>query len=349
MYDYVFLTNIPAFYKINLYNKIAEKLRICVVYLADSSQIRNDDFYKGRQIFDSIILHNGIFERRNRISNIIKLLKYLKGIEFKRIVYGGWDSIEYWICLIMHRKNKNAMILESSIGESQTNGLRGLLKKVYLSRISAVFPSGIMHLDLLKALKYKGRSYVTKGVGIFNRNNADHKSSKRFKTKYLYVGRLSSEKNILFLIDSLRDLNESELTIVGDGPLLQELEKAGSKNVVFKGYIENRRLADIYSEHDVLVLPSTVEPWGLVVDEALYNGLPVLVSSRVGCSKDLVDIDRTGYIFDHNNRDDFLKCLNKISDVDNYKRLHKNVLKIDFSERDRLQVEAYLKCIRDDL
>ena len=62
------------------------------------------------------------------------------------------------------------------------------------------------------------------------------------------------------------------------------------------GRLSGADLLDVYSVADVFVLPSRFEPWGLVVNEAMAAGLPVLASERVGCVDDLVRAGETGMI-----------------------------------------------------
>lgn len=88
-------------------------------------------------------------------------------------------------------------------------------------------------------------------------------------------------------------------------------------------------------------MPSKSEPWGLVVDEALYYGLPVIVSDKVGCKGELVSGLNTGLIFKFNDQED-LK--NKIKEVkENFVGYLEAVEKLDFDKRDMIQVNAYLK------
>ncbi len=70
------------------------------------------------------------------------------------------------------------------------------------------------------------------------------------------------------------------------------------KNVHFVGFKNQTELSDYYAVADIFVLPSGAgETWGLVVNEAMCFGLPVVVSSVVGCGPDLIHEGKNGYIF----------------------------------------------------
>lgn len=102
----------------------------------------------------------------------------------------------------------------------------------------------------------------------------------------LFVGRHVAVKNVDMLIRSFADCDvPARLLVVGDGPCRKEWESlAGSleADVVFVGSKSGEELAAYYQLADLFVLPSTVEPFGAVVNEALLAGVPVLVSARAG-------------------------------------------------------------------
>ena len=120
----------------------------------------------------------------------------------------------------------------------------------------------------------------------------------------LFVGKLIPKKRPLDLLEAYKSLNSSALALVfvGDGTLRNELEEYckehNLKNVHFVGFKNQTELSDYYAVADIFVLPSGAgETWGLVVNEAMCFGLPVVVSSVVGCGPDLIHEGKNGYIF----------------------------------------------------
>ncbi len=123
---------------------------------------------------------------------------------------------------------------------------------------------------------------------------------------FIYVGRLAAEKNISALIAAFAQYRERggslSLVLVGDGPEAGALrQQAAAKgvmdHVVFVGLKDTREIGSYYAFADWFILPSLLEPWGLVVNEAMAAGLPVIVSDRCGCSDDLVESGKNGYSF----------------------------------------------------
>lgn len=104
----------------------------------------------------------------------------------------------------------------------------------------------------------------------------------------LYVGRLVSDKGVEVLLRAWKRLgrDDAALCVVGDGPLAERVRAAGH-GVVAAGRMERERLPVAYADAQAVVVPSIatrrfLEPWGLVCNEAMYQGTPVIASSAVG-------------------------------------------------------------------
>jgi len=120
----------------------------------------------------------------------------------------------------------------------------------------------------------------------------------------LFSGKLVARKAPATLMSALEMLPEEQrnhlfILFLGDGEQRPELEQMStSLNVHFVGFKNQRELSPYYHAADALALPSiSGETWGLVVNEALYHGLPCIVSDRVGCTPDLIKPGITGEIF----------------------------------------------------
>lgn len=123
------------------------------------------------------------------------------------------------------------------------------------------------------------------------------------RTVFLYVGRLEPYKGILHLLDAYRILMKHNapgcaLLVVGDGACRREVDEAAAHmpGIVATGRLIGTDLLDVYAAADVFVLPSPTDNWGLVVNEAMAFGLPVIVADTVGCVDDLVEPEGTGLI-----------------------------------------------------
>jgi glycosyltransferase involved in cell wall biosynthesis len=129
----------------------------------------------------------------------------------------------------------------------------------------------------------------------------------------LCVARYSEVKNLKRLIRAFLRSRMSEsytLQLVGDGPQKEELAalSAGHDSVELKGWVSYDEIPKLYHRAKIVVLPSSFEPWGLVVNEALAAGLPVIASQAVGAAPDLVTADN-GSVFHEENEDELVAVL----------------------------------------
>jgi glycosyltransferase involved in cell wall biosynthesis len=133
------------------------------------------------------------------------------------------------------------------------------------------------------------------------------------ETLLLYVGRISSEKQIDHLRPVLEAVPGTRLAVIGDGPARADMEAyfAGTPTR-FMGYMKGEALSQAYASADMFVFPSAMETFGLVVVEAMAAGLPV-VASRVGGIPDVVQIGRTGYTFDSGDIDGLIDGVRRIA------------------------------------
>ena len=336
-YIKIFVTDLPAFYRIKLYNKINEKQKVFAVFTENGDPTRNEDFYKGDISFDYVNLAG-----RNLFSKAFFLLKIIFFYEYKMLILGGWNRWLQWICAFASPRRKNALALESSIFESTVKGWRGFLKRIFLSRVSKVFASGKMHKKLLDALEYRGEVAITKGVGIYNIVDTPPFAPKSEIRNFIYVGRFIPCKNLENLVEAFKKFPDCTLTMVGFGGLDKRLREISPKNVIFTGAVENARLPDYYRQNDVFILPSFSEPWGLVVEEALNNGLPVIVSENVGCNGEVVEDGVNGAVFKFSDKDPIAGAIRRIREPAFYNKISQNIRKTDFREIARRQIDCYL-------
>ncbi len=142
---------------------------------------------------------------------------------------------------------------------------------------------------------------------------------------FLYVGRLAAEKNVVGLLESYLEYRKAggrwSLVFVGDGPERQPLERVASRSkfvrdIYFPGLRTTAELPQFYAFAGCFVLPSTREPWGLVANEAMAAGLPVIISRRCGCAEDLLAEGENGCSFDPGLLGDLTSCLTAVSALD---------------------------------
>lgn len=334
--DKLIITNLPSFYKVNLYNEIAKHKKVFVIYTGDTANERNKDFFSREVHFPFVFLV------RNKLCRLLQVVGLVCKYSHEELIIGGWDSLPMWCAAIFSSKKKNAVVVESSYLESTTKGVKGFAKKVFMSRISKVYASGISQRKITDALGFKGQTVITKGVGVFNYIPQPAFERREKVVNFLYVGRFVECKNLKFLIETFKELPSYQLYLAGFGVQEDELKRMAGSNIHFLGAVNNKDLPSLYQKMDVFVLPSISEPWGLVVEEALNNGLPVLVSNRVGCAEEIVREGENGLVFRYNSKEDLKDKVKRISDIELYNNMRLNISRLDFAKIEKKQVDCYL-------
>lgn len=334
--DKIIITNLPAFYKIALFNRITDSMDILVIFTGNDAEIRNKDFFTGEMKFQALYLQSG-----SSVSKALQILRILRKNEYRKLILGGWDEILLWAAAFYSPRHKNELILESSYLESKSTGIMKIIKKTFLNRISNVYASGASQIKLLNTLAYSGNKVRTGGVGLFNRVSQPSFKEKHEITKFMYVGRFSEEKNLQFILNYFNKHKNLQLTLVGYGPQENVLRTMAGNNIVFLGQVQNKDMHSYYAQNDVLILASLHDVWGLVIEEALNNGLPVLLSDRVGSAEEWFE-KGVALLFDPYSEQSLDKAVTKIINPKNYKYLSKNVSELDFEEIEDRQVQAYI-------
>jgi glycosyltransferase involved in cell wall biosynthesis len=120
----------------------------------------------------------------------------------------------------------------------------------------------------------------------------------RMRKRLLFVGQLIPRKGIDILLEAFSSVKNAELWIAGGGELEDAVVEAarGDSNIRYLGHLPKDEVMGLYPQIDILVVPSRYEVWGLVVDEALCSGRPVIATDQVGATDDLIEAGVNGEI-----------------------------------------------------
>ncbi|MEM6821198.1 MAG: glycosyltransferase family 4 protein [Verrucomicrobiota bacterium] len=133
----------------------------------------------------------------------------------------------------------------------------------------------------------------------------------------LFVGKFEEKKQPLELIEAFNQIStdRTSLVFIGSGSLKNEMLKKSGNNPKIRicEFSNQSEMPDIYRAADLVILPSlgSYETWGLVIQESLFCGTPVLVSDHVGCYQDLVASKEQGWVFQAGNLQSLKETLNR--------------------------------------
>ena len=251
------------------------------------------------------------------------------------VIQPGFGETPFWFSLLTTKLLRIPSIFccDSTAMDNPKHWLKDTLKKIYVKGCVSAFTYGTKSKEYILSLGMIADQIYTHCQAATNIQLAaayepahierqSRISAAGFNThNFIYVGRLTSIKNINRLITAFLSLKNNNalakdwgLILVGDGPQRRELTQLcvnmDAKDVHFVGGKSWREVPEFHALADVFVLPSTSEPWGIVVNEAMVCGLPVLVSSHCGAAYDLVQEGENGFMFDPYNEQELLDKLN---------------------------------------
>lgn len=274
-------------------------------------------------LFDKAFAETSVFERSKAL--ILQIKKHKPDV---CILYGYYDPASWIATLYLRQKGiKIIQSVDSVETDYRRNGLKEKFKSKILGYADLVYCYGNLQKAYLKKLavpeeKIHIRIQATDNKKVLDSYQQKSTLDKKYPKKcFIYVGRYSSEKNLVLLINTfLKVESDWGLILVGSGSERNNLEKLIQEKETNKIFLEGPKpwdeVIEFYKYASVFVLPSTREPWGLVVNEAMLCSLPVLVSNHCGSSAELVLEGENGFVFDPYNEKELLDKMNYFTSVD---------------------------------
>lgn len=254
---------------------------------------------------------------RERISGLFKKFHIFRPDVLTITGYYDWAQV-LLLVYAKARGKKVVISVESSQMDRDRSTIKEFIKKAIFRLTDGFFCFGTSSVNYLLTLGVPSEKIAVRRAAVvdntrigqrYNHTLAELFTPTRSVRNFIYVGRLAPEKNLLTLLEAFKEAVKNDrmvgwgLMLVGDGPERVPLENFVIKNelnqhVQFTGGVAWQTVPDYLAQADVLILPSLSEPWGLVVNEALVCGLPVIVSHKCGCAADLVRAGENGFLFD---------------------------------------------------
>lgn len=318
------------------------------------------------------ILFERSYEETSVFQRIKAIFREIREYNPDVVVLPGYFDIAYWFALFYSKiKGKKVITgLDSTEYDHKRIWLKEQIKKLFIKNTDGAFCYGNASRDYVKKLGMNEdhifiRCQATDNNTIetiyreFVAIRGDLKKKYNFNNyNFIYVGRLSREKNLKTLINAFYNLKAKEekakdwgLIIVGDGHQRDELQDLVNNlkltDVYFVGGKSWKEVPEYYALADVFILPSISEPWGLVVNEAMICGLPVIVSKRTGAYFDLVKEKINGFGFDPYNQreleDIMLKFVREDVDIKTMGDASKEIIKEYTPENAAMQMFRGIK------
>ena len=339
-----------AHYKAIVFNELQKIVSqnvqdsLLVVQLAsiEKSRVNLGDLDNSIHQYPYQLLHEGTLEEVSLSDRIVGILKAIKTFKPDVVNLTGYYDFASWTVLLYCKLKGIKTILsnESTTNDHARNKIKEYVKSIIIRQFDGYFNFGTLSENYILSLGINPEKMLVK------RNCVDNYALKKIylnhlnkrieqqqllnisNKNFIFVGRLINYKNLFLFLDSFhaaqtQSFEDWGIIILGDGELKTDLERyvleKNIKNIHFQKGVSWQKVPEYLALSDVLVLPSYSEPWGLVVNEAMACGLPVVVSEKCGCAIDLIKNGENGFTFSPNDAKQLtthlLKFMNKEVDL----------------------------------
>lgn len=333
----LFFTDIPSPYRIDFFNKLNKNNEVTVLFDGYITKGRNENWNKGKEYN-----FNYAFIKNKR-----QIIKYIKKFRNDVVVITNYSEKNEMIAIAYMKIKKIKYFMEIDGGFIKKDGFfKKKLKKFLISSASMyISPSEMADRYLInygankkniKRYKFSSvnRPDLSKNVELLKEKNELRKElNLKEKIIIVAVGQFIYRKGFDLLIKASKEFNdEVGVYIIGDNPKKEYIDLCDSLNcdkVHFVGFQSSDSLKKYYAAADIFVLPTREDIWGLVVNEAVSFGLPVITTNMCLSGVELIKNGEGGYIVDVDNVEQIVESVNKLSGDKNLRdKIKKNNLKL---------------------
>lgn len=313
----LFITNIPSPYRIDFFNELNKYCDLTVLFERKTATDRNDSWYSNEFEFNGFFLKS--INIGSEASLSCEVIKYIKK-SYDVIVLGGYSSPTSMIASLYMKTHKIPYYLNADGGfiNYNENKITKLIKSFFISSASYWLCSGE---ETKKYLTYYGAKtdYIFKFPFTSIKNTDILKSlislDRKEKLKnelgipydkvILSVGQFIPRKGFDWMIEAYKEIDkEIGIYIIGGNPS-EEYKSLKKKyemiNLHFIDFQNKVSLNKWYQSADLFVLPTREDIWGLVINEAMSQGIPVITTDKCIAGIELIENGKNGYVINDFN------------------------------------------------
>jgi glycosyltransferase involved in cell wall biosynthesis len=302
------ITNIPSPYLVEFFNYISKNSKLIdlqVIYLLPS--------FNNRRWNMPIIKHNNIIYNIKLNFNLIKIFRQLK--DKNTIYFVDYGSLAYQLIIFYFIVTRKRWVMWAE--KPKMNNF--ILKKIifiFLRNAKAIIGIGSYATRFYGELISIPTYNLPYAIDLERYLKIDRSTrNKNEKIKFLYCGSFVYRKGLDTLITAFKKLRNKyeniEILFVGDGYLKDDILKKlvnyqHIESFKFFDFVQYDNLHEYYSMSDVFVFPTRYDGWGVVINEAMASGMPVITTYDCGASFDLILEGYNGFLCPKNNVECFI-------------------------------------------
>ena len=355
----LFLTNIPSPYRVHFFNELGKLCDLTVVFERGASSERDSSWKTYNTEHFTPIFLRGI---AHGVANAFcpGVIKHLTKDHYDHVIVTNFTSPTGMLAIAWLRMKKIPYWLESDGGFPKSGtGFKEKLKKYFMKGAAGYFSTADMHDQYY--LQYGAapdRIHRYPFTSLYQRDILDtpvtteqkqvlrDKLGMKEQKILLAVGQFIHRKGFDVLMDAMAALpKDVGCYIVGGTPTESYLEQVNIHNldhVHFVGFQSKEVLADFYLASDVFVLPTREDIWGLVINEAMAKGLPVITTDRCIAGLELVTEPGNGTIVPVGDAQTLAQAISRALDhtcVQDSEQILKKINKYSFEEMASRHIE----------
>lgn len=309
----LFLTNIPSPYRVAFFEELGKLCDLTVLFEKKASDERDASWKQFQaKSFKPVFLHG--IRSRTDAAFCPGVVRYLNKNRFDRIIVTNFSSPTGMLAILWLRMKKIPYWLESDGAFAGSGvGMKEKIKTYFIKGAEGYFSTAQEHdryylqygarEDRLYRYPFTSvyeRDILKEPVQEEEKNELRKKLDIREKQVLITVGQFIHRKGFDVLLNAMAQLpKELGCYIVGGQPTdayIEQAERANLSNVHFVGFQTKNALAEYYMASDIMVLPTREDIWGLVVNEAMAKGLPVITTDRCVAGLQLITKPALGQI-----------------------------------------------------
>ena len=320
----LYIANIPTPYKNDFYNELGKSVELTVIFEAMGASNQGIRFnWNISQVknYEAVFLKEGDIEEQKLNPAIFKYLKE----KWDCIFVTNYSYRTEMAAIFYLKMHRIPYVMEVDGGSiKKENILKKLIKKKLISGAQLYFSPSKQTDEFLKfygASKFKIRRNPF--TSLCKKQILDEPiSDKQKKQIRNELGLVNSYANIVIGVGqliprkgwdcllSIANKIDAEIIILGEGEFRETYEKQIREqklnNVRLLGFMSNEVTTKYYRASDIFVLPTNYDVWGLVINEALANALPVITTEGCTSGNELIKNDSNGYIIPINDEEQLL-------------------------------------------
>ncbi len=300
----LFITNIPSPYRVDFFNELGKHCDLTVIFETGFSDERDSSWKSNRfESFRAVVLNGKKVATDRAFSPAV--LKHLKKKGFDKIIVSNIASPTGILAVLYMRLLRISYWVEGdgALSKTASNKLKAFIKRFIISNAQGCFSTSKLHDEYyLDNGAEQGRIFRYPFTSVFEKEvlekplsfkeKAEIKNKLSISEKYavLAVGQFIPRKGFDILVEAAKGFDDIGFYIVGGTPPEEYINLAnGRNNIHFLGFMQKEQLSDYYLAADLFVLPTREDIWGLVINEAMAKGLPIITTDKCGAGVELVN------------------------------------------------------------